>query len=52
MTKNETDTLSMDERGAWRDNVRVEGRWKSLKYKRGYFYVYDSEPIFDFFFQQ
>ena len=27
--------LSMDERGAWRDNVFVERLWRSVKYERG-----------------
>ena len=28
--------LSMDGRGAWRDNVFVERLWKSVKYERVY----------------
>lgn len=34
--------LSMDGRGAWRDNVIVERLWKSVKYERVYLYAYDS----------
>jgi putative transposase len=34
--------ISMDGRGAWRDNVIVERLWKSLKYERVYLYAYDS----------
>ncbi len=34
--------LSMDGRGAWRDNVFVERLWKSVKYERVYLHVYDS----------
>lgn len=34
--------LSMDGRGAWRDNVVVERLWKSVKYERVYLHVYDS----------
>ena len=34
--------LSMDGRGAWRDNVFVERLWRSLKYERVYLKVYDS----------
>lgn len=34
--------MSMDGRGAWRDNVIVERLWKSLKYERVYLYAYDS----------
>jgi putative transposase len=34
--------LSMDGRGAWRDNVFVERLWKSVKYERVYVHAYDS----------
>jgi putative transposase len=34
--------LSMDGRGAWRDNVFVERLWKSVKYERVYLYAYNS----------
>ena len=34
--------LSMDGRGAWRDNVFVERLWKSVKYERVYLHAYDS----------
>ena len=34
--------LSMDERGAWRDNVYVERLWRSVKYEHVYKYAYDS----------
>ena len=34
--------LSMDGRGAWRDNVIVERLWKSVKYERVYLHAYDS----------
>ena len=34
--------LSMDGRGAWRDNVFVERIWRTIKYKRVYLRVYDS----------
>ena len=34
--------LSMDGRGAWRDNVFVERLWKPVKYERGYRQAYDS----------
>ena len=40
--KNNGCKLSMDGRGAWRDNVIVERLWKSLKYERVYLYAYDS----------
>ena len=35
--------LSMDGRGAWRDNVFVERFWRSVKYERVYLRAYDSE---------
>ena len=34
--------LSMDRRGAWRDNVFVERLWRSVKYERVYLQVYDG----------
>jgi len=34
--------LSMDGRGAWRDNIFVERLWKTIKYERVYLYAYDS----------
>ncbi len=34
--------LSMDGRGAWRDNVFVERIWRSVKYERIYLKAYDS----------
>ena len=34
--------LSMDGRGAWRDNVFVERFWRSVKYERVYLKAYDS----------
>jgi putative transposase len=34
--------ISMDGRGAWRDNVFVERHWKSVKYKEVYLHAYDS----------
>lgn len=34
--------LSMDGRGAWRDNVFIERFWKTIKYKRVYLYAYDT----------
>ncbi len=40
--KNNGCKLSMDGRGAWRDNVIVERLWKSVKYERVYLYAYDS----------
>ena len=34
--------LSMDGRGAWRDNVVVERLWKTVKYERAYLHAYDT----------
>jgi len=34
--------ISMDGRGAWRDNIFVERLWKTIKYERVYLYAYDS----------
>jgi len=34
--------ISMDGRGAWRDNVMVERLWRSVKYERVYLKAYDS----------
>jgi len=33
--------LSMDGKGAWRDNVFVERLWRSVKYERVYLHAYD-----------
>lgn len=40
--KNQGCKLSMDGRGAWRDNVFVERLWRSVKYERVYLHAYDS----------
>ena len=34
--------ISMDGKGAWRDNVFVERIWKSVKYEEVYLHAYDS----------
>src|ERR1019366_4408558 len=34
--------ISMDGRGAWRDNVFVEWLWKSVKYEEVNLHAYDS----------
>ena len=34
--------LSMDGRGAWRDNVFIERLWRSVKYERVYLRAYDT----------
>jgi putative transposase len=34
--------ISMDGKGAWRDNVFVERLWRSLKYEEVYLKAYDS----------
>jgi putative transposase len=34
--------ISMDGKGAWRDNVFVERLWKTIKYEEVYLHAYDS----------
>ena len=34
--------ISMDGRGAWRDNVFVERLWRSIKYEEVYLWAYDT----------
>ncbi len=34
--------VSMDGRGAWRDNIFVERLWKTVKYERVYLHAYDT----------
>jgi putative transposase len=41
LLKNEI-AISMDGRGAWRDNVFVERLWRSVKYEEVYLKAYDS----------
>jgi len=41
LSKN-TIAISMDGRGAWRDNVFVERLWRSVKYEEVYLRAYDS----------
>jgi len=36
--------ISMDGRGAWRDNVIVERLWRSVKYEEVYLHAYASVP--------
>jgi putative transposase len=35
-------TISIDGKGAWRDNVFVERLWRSVKYEEVYLQAYDS----------
>jgi putative transposase len=35
-------TISMDGKGAWRDNVFVERLWRSVKYEEVYLRAYDG----------
>ena len=35
-------SISMDGKGAWRDNVFVERLWRSVKYEEVYLHAYDS----------
>jgi putative transposase len=41
LLKNEI-AISMDGKGAWRDNVFVERLWRSIKYEEVYLRAYDS----------
>ena len=34
--------ISMDDKGAWRDNIFVERLWRSIKYEEVYLHAYDS----------
>ncbi len=34
--------ISMDGKGAWRDNVFVERLWRSVKYEEVYLHAYDQ----------
>jgi len=36
--------LSMDGKGAWRDNLFIERLWKTVKYEEVYLHAYDSMP--------
>ena len=36
--------ISMDGRGAWRDNVFVERLWQTIKYEEVYLYAYNTVP--------
>ena len=41
LTANEI-AISMDGKGAWRDNVFIERLWRSVKYEEVYLHAYDS----------
>jgi putative transposase len=43
LIKNEI-AISMDGKGAWRDNVFVERLWRSVKYEEAYLRAYDTAP--------
>ena len=36
--------ISMDGKGAWRDNVFVERLWRSVKYEEVYLHAYENVP--------
>jgi len=42
MLKRHAIQISMDGKGAWRDNVFIERFWKTLKYEEVYLHAYDS----------
>jgi putative transposase len=35
-------SISMDGKGAWRDNVFVERLWRSIKYEEVYLHAYNT----------
>ena len=37
-------TISMDGKGAWRDNVFVERLWRTIKYEEVYLRAYNTVP--------
>jgi putative transposase len=42
--KNAEIAISMDGRGAWRDNVFVERLWRTIKYEEVYLHAYSTVP--------
>jgi putative transposase len=40
--RNKQIKISMDGRGAWRDNVFVERFWRTIKYEEVYLHAYDT----------
>src|SRR5215210_3405149 len=42
MLQDQAIRISMDGRGAWRDNVFIERLWRSVKYEEVYLRAYDS----------
>jgi len=42
--KNATIAISMDGKGAWRDNVFVERLWRTIKYEEVYLHAYRDVP--------
>ena len=44
MLKDAEIAISMDGKGAWRDNVFVERLWRTIKYEEVYLHAYDSVP--------
>lgn len=37
--------ISMDGKGAWRDNVFIERLWRTIKYEEVYLHAYDSVSV-------
>jgi putative transposase len=44
MLKDARIAISMDGRGAWRDNVFVERLWRTIKYEEVYLHAYGNVP--------
>lgn len=44
MLKDAKIAISMDGKGAWRDNVFVERLWRTIKYEEIYLHAYRNVP--------
>ena len=44
MLKDEDIVISMDSKGAWRDNVFVERLWRTIKYEEIHLHPYQNVP--------
>ena len=44
MLKDADIAISMDGKGAWRDNIFVERLWRSIKYEEVYLHAYINVP--------
>lgn len=37
-------SITMDGKGAWRDNIFVKRLWRSIRYEEGYLHAYGKVP--------